>query len=87
MTPLWDQRKLMPDLTGDLVLDIAGLSFVDSTGLGLFVTLHKTLESVGKRLIVFSPTPMARRILEISSLDVLLHIEPPLRNTTTGPTR
>ena len=35
------------ELAGDLVLDIAGLAFVDSTGLALFVLLHKRLANTG----------------------------------------
>jgi anti-sigma B factor antagonist len=68
--------ELTGELVGDLVLDIAGLSFVDSTGLGLFVTVHKNLEERGRRLILLGPTPMARRILEITRLDSVLHVEP-----------
>jgi len=78
---------LVADHVGDLVLDIAGLSFVDSTGLGLFVMLHKKLESRGKQFILSEPTPMARRLLEITGLDSVLRIEPTVRMTgrDTGP--
>jgi anti-sigma B factor antagonist len=77
---VWDRlAELLPTLTGDLVLDIAGLSFLDSTGLSLFITLHKNLESKGQRLIVFSPTPVARRLLEITRLDSLLNVDPTVR--------
>jgi anti-anti-sigma factor len=83
--PLRDRlANLVADLVGDLVLDIAGLSFEDSTGLGLFVTLHKNLESRGRQFILFGPTPMARRILEITGLNSILRIEPNLRMTGRG---
>ncbi len=70
---------LTGELAGDLVLDIAGLTFVDSTGLALFVLLHKRLDNTGHELILLHPAPMARRIMQITKLDSLLRIEPPSR--------
>lgn len=76
-SPLQDRlADVTGDLGGDLVLDIAGLTFVDSTGLSLFVVLHKNLESAGHQLVLLGPTPMARRLFEITKLDGLLCIEP-----------
>jgi anti-anti-sigma factor len=64
------------DLVGDLVLDISALTFVDSTGLSLFLTMHKRLRSEGKRLVIFAPTPKVRRVMEITRLDEYLHVQP-----------
>jgi anti-sigma B factor antagonist len=73
------------DLAGDVVLDIAGVSFVDSTGLSLFIQAHKNLAARDRQLILFHPTPMAmrlalrvmaRRLLMITGLDSALRIEP-----------
>jgi anti-sigma B factor antagonist len=61
---------------GDLVIDLSDLTFVDSTGISLFVTLHKNLESKGQQLVLLRPTPMARRVMEITRLDSILRIEP-----------
>jgi anti-sigma B factor antagonist len=63
-------------LVGDMALDIGPLTFVDSTGLALFVAQHKKLESMGSHLIIVSPGPMARRLLEITGLTQVLTIEP-----------
>ena len=70
--------QVTTDLVGDLVLDIGLLTFVDSTGLALFVAQHKKLLSQGFGLTISSPSPMARRLLEITGLTQLLSIEPPL---------
>jgi anti-anti-sigma factor len=64
------------NLAGDLVLDIAGVTFVDSTGLSLFIQLHKKVASLGRQLVLYHPTPMARRLLMISGLDDKLRIDP-----------
>jgi anti-sigma B factor antagonist len=60
---------------GDVVLDIGLLTFVDSTGLSLFVSQHKKLAARGHSLVISSPTPSARRLLEITGLTDVLSIE------------
>ena len=60
---------------GDLVLDIGGLSFIDSSGLALFAQVHKRLAEAGHRLTLLHPSPMTGRILAITGLDRYLHIE------------
>jgi anti-sigma B factor antagonist len=73
-------REQLVDLTGtiagDLVLDIGGLSFLDSTALTLLVVLHKRLSSTGQQLILSHPTPMAVRLFQITGLDSVLRTEP-----------
>jgi anti-anti-sigma factor len=68
--------QVTADLVGDMALDIGLLTFVDSTGLALFVAQHKKLESMGSHLVIVSPGPMARRLLEITGLTQVLTIEP-----------
>jgi anti-sigma B factor antagonist len=71
--------KVTAELKTDLVLDIGLLTFIDSTGLSLLVSEHKRLSARGSALTIFSPTPMARRLFEISGLTSLLSIVPPNR--------
>jgi anti-sigma B factor antagonist len=68
--------EITPDLTTDLVLDIGLLTFIDSTGLSLMVSEHKKLQAQGAGLTIFSPTPMTRRLFEISGLNSVLSILP-----------
>jgi anti-anti-sigma factor len=68
--------QVTTDAAGDLVLDIGLLTFVDSTGLAIFVAQHKKLRAQGSRLTISSPSPMARRLLEITGLTQILSIEP-----------
>jgi anti-sigma B factor antagonist len=63
-------------LEGDLILDIRQLSFIDSTGLSVFVTQHKKLEAKGQKLVIYAPSAMARRLFEITGLEQVLAIEP-----------
>jgi anti-sigma B factor antagonist len=61
---------------GDLVLDIKRLSFIDSTGLSVFVSQHKNLSAKGRKLVIYAPTAMARRLFQITGLEEVLTIEP-----------
>jgi anti-anti-sigma factor len=67
--------QVTANLVGDLVLDIGLLTFVDSTGLALFVAQHKKLQSMGSQLIIVSPGPMARRLFEITGLTQVFTVE------------
>jgi anti-sigma B factor antagonist len=68
---------------GDVVLDIGLLKFIYSTGLALFLTFHKKLDVDGHKLVIFSPTPITRRLFEVTGLAEFLSIQPiePSRNT------
>lgn len=64
------------DAQGNLavVLDLAELTFVDSSGLTALVTAHKRLQSHGGRLVLTRPGPATRRALEITGLHRLLTV-------------
>jgi anti-sigma B factor antagonist len=64
------------ELVGDLVVDIGLLTFMDSTGLSLLLSLHKMVRACGRTLTIRDPTPMARRLFQITGLDQLLTVEP-----------
>jgi anti-anti-sigma factor len=55
------------DATGDVTLDLSELTFVDSSGIRLFIRLQKALGTRGA-LILRSPMPHVAYILEISGL-------------------
>jgi anti-sigma B factor antagonist len=67
---------LISELDADLVLDVGSLTFLDSTGLSLFVTLQKEVKAHGFHLVIKSPSPMARRLFQITGLTHILSIEP-----------
>jgi anti-anti-sigma factor len=55
-----------------LTIDLAGLEFIDSTGLTLLVRTRTHLAEEGGTFWLSSPTPSVRRVLEIVGLDMLL---------------
>ncbi|GAB2482581.1 STAS domain-containing protein [Jatrophihabitans fulvus] len=51
-----------------LVLDLAGLTFLDSTGIGCWIELRNHAEDAGKNLELRSVPPAARRTVTIAGL-------------------
>ncbi|MCA1842697.1 MAG: STAS domain-containing protein [Actinobacteria bacterium] len=58
-----------------LVIDLAGTTFIDSTGLGVLVRALKRLRHRGGELVLRSPRPNARKVLSITCLDRVMTIE------------
>jgi anti-sigma B factor antagonist len=60
----------------NVVLDLAQVTFMDSTGLAVIVTEHKRLAHSDGKLTIFSPPSSVRRLFEITGLTTLLDIVP-----------
>ena len=58
----------------DLAVDLRGLSFLGSTGIGMLVTLRKRVRASGGHFSVLCDQDMARRTLEIAGLVDYLEI-------------
>lgn len=57
-------------------LNLAEVTFMDSTGLSILITEHKRAESMKGELIIFSPSENLRRLFHVSGLDSYLNIRP-----------
>jgi anti-anti-sigma factor len=68
-------RDCLTELRGDVVLDLAALEFLDSTGLGVLIRANRNLEETGGTLRVRDPQPQVRRVLDITGLGEWLTIE------------
>ena len=55
-----------------VIVDLAGLDFIDSSGLTVLVRARQQLDAQGGTLWLSSPTPSVLRVLEIVGLDILL---------------
>lgn len=55
-----------------LALNLKGVTFIDSSGLGVLLGRYRRLKQLGGRLVVVGATPAVRRILEMSGLLSLL---------------
>lgn len=58
-----------------VVVDVGAVPFIDSSGLNAFVWGHREAEQAGGSLRLRRPSPMLRRLLEITALESLLLID------------
>jgi stage II sporulation protein AA (anti-sigma F factor antagonist) len=59
---------------GDVTLDCSGLTFLDSSGLALFVTTHRACQARGAKLAIVNPSQCVIRLLELTGLSTLLAV-------------
>lgn len=52
-----------------VVLDLAGVTFMDSTGLKVLLAVHKRAELSGGRLVLASPTRSVSKVISVTGLD------------------
>lgn len=77
---------LFDDGRRDIVVDVAELDFMDASGLGVIGPMSCRLHDDGGALTVRSPSPMVRRILEITEMGDLIERRPPdAKSLTLGP--
>lgn len=67
--------KLIKGGSAKVVLDLEAVDFVDSSGLGALVALHKLAVSCGGRLVVRSAPSRVRQLFSLTRLDELLILE------------
>ncbi|MBW3591200.1 MAG: STAS domain-containing protein [Actinobacteria bacterium] len=59
----------------DLALDLSGIEFMDSSGLGVLVKTHQLLAEREQSLVIRSPSPQVLRTLEVSGLNNVLSVD------------
>jgi anti-sigma B factor antagonist len=57
-----------------LVLDLSGVEFLDSSGIYLLLKVHKRLTADGCSLILANPTAAAARALQVTATDQVLQV-------------
>lgn len=62
--------------TPAVLVDLAGVSFIDSTGLGELMAAHKALDAAGGRLHLVVVTDRVARVLALTGLDEVLSVHP-----------
>jgi anti-sigma B factor antagonist len=67
-----------------LVLDMSGVSFVDSSGVGALVSLFVTRKHAGKTLALASLTKQAIAVLQVSGLLKLIPAHPTVETAVSA---
>ena len=67
-------NKLIAEGKRHFVLNVAGVDYIDSSGLGQLVTIWTSIRNKGGHLIVLSPTQRAAKLLDITRLNTVFEI-------------
>jgi len=67
--------EAMTTWTGDVVVDLSGVTFLDSQGIRALIRAHKDCGVDAARLSLRSPSSQVREVFEITGLDRVLQIE------------
>ena len=57
----------------DVVVDMADVTFIDSSGLRSIIRAHHHADSTGKRLVILNPSAVVSRLIDLSGLNDLFH--------------
>ncbi len=67
------ERELYISGADSLILDMSGVKFMDSSGIGVIIGRYKTVSALGGRLSIADPSKEADRILSISGIYRIIH--------------
>jgi stage II sporulation protein AA (anti-sigma F factor antagonist) len=71
-------RRRTAELEGQIpahvVFDLAGLTFIDSSGINALVQGVRTIEDLGGTGVIAAPSPEARRVFEIIGLSQVVSV-------------
>lgn len=61
--------------TDKAVLDLAGVGYMDSTGIGVIVAFYKSVIADGGELTLIGLSPRLKRLFDITGLSGIIHVE------------
>ncbi|GIM48286.1 anti-sigma F factor antagonist [Collibacillus ludicampi] len=68
------EGELNKDLTPHLIMNLEGLSFMDSSGLGVILGRYKRVSQMGGRMALCSVNDTLLRLFELSGIQKILRI-------------
>jgi anti-sigma B factor antagonist len=68
-------NQVIDSSDGDVIVDLEELDAVDASGLGLLVAAHRRTQILGRQLVLWHPVPSVVRILAVTRLHRILHVE------------
>ena len=70
------QAHLIRDAAGrPLVIDMSGVTFIDASGVGVLVDTARWVRRDGRTLVLRDPSPRTMRVLKMTRLLPIFHIE------------
>jgi len=75
----WTAKKLVDESRKKVIFDLAGITHVDSTGIGIIVAVAGQMRSAGGELRVAGANQHVEQILKMTAVDQIVKMHP-----TTG---
>ncbi len=66
--------EILPGTDGDVLVDLSGLEFIDSSGLSVLLGAERRLARNDRSLLLVAPTGVVLRTLELSGLDTVFRM-------------
>lgn len=66
--------KLIDERNTDLLIDGEGLEYIDSTGLGVLMSIYKKLQEKGLKLTIINLKPNIYKLFDITGLNKVFNI-------------
>ena len=58
-----------------LAINLRGVTFIDSTGIGVLIRLRVSADEHGQQLVLVDPSSQVQRVLQVTALDQVFTIE------------
>lgn len=68
------EREIKRSGAINIAIDLSGVTFMDSSGIGMIIGRYKTVKALGGDLILFDVNEQIKRLLEMSGLSSLVII-------------
>ena len=67
--------QALDGMSGAVTIDLSGLDYISSAGLGVFIVTHNRLKAAGGSLELVNPTNHIRHIFHLARLEQVLTIK------------
>lgn len=68
--------ELLAESRGELVVDLAGVAFMDTSGLAAVLATTFAAREEGRRVVALHPSPAVLHLLELTGVERVLDIRP-----------
>jgi len=66
--------KTIPGAKGDLVVDLSGVTYIDSSGVATLVEGLRSARENGSGFVLVKPSPAVMQVLELARLDSVFEV-------------
>ena len=82
----WKMEELSKAGKKIVVIDMGQVTFIDSTGLGIFAMCSGKLKTMGGRLLLAAPSPPVENVFKLTNVNTILSIYPTLQEALASAT-